>query len=183
MAAINRGIRFEICYAQCVAGDGIGRRNFISNFMNLIRATKGRGLVISSEARGVLGCRGPADVGNLLGVWGLARERGVEAMGVNCRAVVVNESLNRTSFRGVVDVIDGGEPYVAPEEKGKRKRGEVEEQTPKLSKRAKARLKKESAKTVEATSLPIQNTTSSDTNTLQRAKEKTPSTIKSTSNG
>lgn len=194
MAAINRGIRFEICYSQCVSGDGNGRRNFISNFMNLVRATKGRGLVISSEARGVLGCRGPADVGNLLGVWGLARERAVEAMGVNCRAVVVNEGLRRTSFRGVVDVIDGGEPYVAPEGKGKgkgkRKLDEVEE-VPKLSKRAKARLRKEKTKEMEEAPSPGQSSAPAIPSSSSKPEPETGpepdvtsrSTIKSTSNG
>ncbi len=77
MTAINRGIRIEICYGQATGEDSSARRNFISNTMAIVRATKGRGIVISSEARNVLGLRAPADVLNLLGVWGLARERGV----------------------------------------------------------------------------------------------------------
>lgn len=68
--------------------------------------------MLSSEARDVLGCRSPADVLNLLNVWGLSRDRGVEAMGVNPRGVVVNEGLKRSAFRGVIDVIDGGEREV-----------------------------------------------------------------------
>jgi len=112
MAAVNRGIRFEICYGQATLDDSGARRNFISNVMALVRCTKGRGFVVSSEARDVLGCRAPADVLNLLNVWGLSRDRGVEAMGVNPRGVVVNEGLKRSAFRGVIDVIDGGEREV-----------------------------------------------------------------------
>ena len=39
----------------------------------------GRGLLVSSEARDAMGLRAPADVMNLLAVWGLPRERGAEA--------------------------------------------------------------------------------------------------------
>ncbi|ORY57186.1 RNase P subunit p30 [Pseudomassariella vexata] len=105
MAAVNRGMRFEICYAQFLLADARGRSNFIGNVMSLMRATKGRGLVVSSEAKGVMGLRGPADVANLLAVWGLGTERGMEALGVNPRAVVVNEGIKRTSFRGVIDIV------------------------------------------------------------------------------
>jgi ribonuclease P/MRP protein subunit RPP1 len=76
MTAVNRGIRFEICYSQSMeSGGGDARRNFIGNVIAIVRATRGRGLVISSGAQSVLGVRAPADVLNLLAVWGLQRER------------------------------------------------------------------------------------------------------------
>jgi ribonuclease P/MRP protein subunit RPP1 len=109
MTAVNRGIRFEICYAQATMEDAGARRNFISNCLGILRATKGRGLVVSSEAKSVLGVRAPADVINLMAVWGLGREKGMESLTVNPRGVVVNDRIKRTSFRGVIDVIDGGE--------------------------------------------------------------------------
>lgn len=109
MTAVNRGVLFEICYAQATMEGGGARRNFISNCLGIIRATKGRGLVISSEAKGVLGVRAPADVINLMAVWELGREKGMESLSVNPRSLVVNERIKRTSFRGVIAVIDGGE--------------------------------------------------------------------------
>lgn len=113
MTAINRGIKFEICYGQPLGNkDNHARRNFISNVMAVVRATKGRGLVISSEAKTVLGVRAPADVENLMVVWGLNRDRGSKAMCVAPRSVVVNEGMKRRSFRGVVDVVDGGQSIV-----------------------------------------------------------------------
>jgi ribonuclease P/MRP protein subunit RPP1 len=156
MTAIHRGIRFEICYAKMVEGDSNVRRNFISNCLGILRATRGRGLVVSSESRSVLGVRAPADVLNLLSIWGLARERGMESLGVNPRGVVINEGLKRSSFRGVVDVIDGGqEGFVDPAKekeetpvngsnkgKGKRKVEEASgEGMPQMSKRAAKRAK------------------------------------------
>ncbi|CAL3972228.1 hypothetical protein PZA11_004597 [Diplocarpon coronariae] len=151
MTAIHRGLRIEICYGQATGGDASARRNFISNVLAIVRATKGRGLVISSEARSVLGVRAPADVLNLLGVWGLGRERGLESVGVRAREVIVNERLKRGSFRGVVDVVYGGEK-AAREEHGilpdksvkKSKREAVEspaDGTPVLSKRAQKRAR------------------------------------------
>ncbi|KAK1455436.1 RNase P subunit p30 [Colletotrichum melonis] len=121
MAAVARGVKFEVCYAQVLTssssggGGSIGpppdaraRATFISNFASLVRATKGRGIVVSSEARGALGLRAPNDVVNLLAVWGLGSERGTEALGVNPRGVVVNEGIKRSGFRGVVNVLEVG---------------------------------------------------------------------------
>jgi ribonuclease P/MRP protein subunit RPP1 len=110
MTAIRRGIRFEICYAQAVQDGGAEkRRNFISNTLAIVRATRGRGLIVSSEARSVLGVRAPADVGNLLNVWGVEKEQAKEAVTVAPRSVVVNERMRRTSYKGVIDVVEGGE--------------------------------------------------------------------------
>ncbi|OHE96693.1 RNase P subunit p30 [Colletotrichum orchidophilum] len=120
MAAVSRGVKFEVCYSQILtssaaAGSDFGpppdvraRATFISNFASLVRATKGRGIVVSSEARGALGLRAPNDVVNLLAVWGLGSEKGTEALGVNPRGVVINEGIKRSGFRGVVNVLEVG---------------------------------------------------------------------------
>ena len=107
--AIEQGKRFEICYSTGVGGDAMARRNLISNATQLIRASRGRGLIISSEAKNALACRGPWDVVNLAAVWGLGQERGHEAITKETRTVVVTAGLRRTSYRGAVDVIYGGE--------------------------------------------------------------------------
>ena len=130
-SALQRGIRFEVCYGPGVLNSdgGASRRNLISNATQLIRATRGKGIVISSEAKRALACRGPADVVNLAVLWGLGQERGMEAVGKEARSVVVQAEMKRRSFRGVVDVVYGGEkPEREPEkptkdrqEKGKRK--------------------------------------------------------------
>lgn len=131
--AIKSGKRFEINYSQGLLGDPQARRNLISNATQLIRASRGRGLILSSEtkAEGV-GLRGPWDAINLACVWGLGQERGYEAMSKECRSVVVSAQLKRTSYRGVVDVVYGGEKPVPPLEKeverkevqGKQKQGQ-----------------------------------------------------------
>jgi len=85
--------------------------------------------VISSEAARVTGLRGPWDVVNLACVWGLGQERGHEAVNKEARTVVVSAQLKRTSYRGVVDIVYGGEkPQKKPPDtvaKGKGKRQQV----------------------------------------------------------
>ncbi|ELR05878.1 hypothetical protein VC83_06425 [Pseudogymnoascus destructans] len=156
MTAVKRGVRIELCYSQALQGGSVDRRNVIMNIQSIVRATSGRGLVVSSEARSVLGVRAPADVGNLLAVWGLSGERAVEAQTINPRSVVVNETIKRTGFRGVVDVVDGGrkpESEKASSKEaangqvnGKRKNEQAEEAVPTMSKRKVKKLKMEALK-------------------------------------
>lgn len=108
-SALQRGIRFEICYSPGITGGSEARRNLISGATALIRATRGRGLIISSDARNALGLRGPWDVINLAVVWGMGQERGKEAVCEEARKVVQLARLKRESFRGVVDIVYGGE--------------------------------------------------------------------------
>ncbi|KAI9662362.1 MAG: hypothetical protein M1821_008529 [Bathelium mastoideum] len=109
-AAVARGVRVEIAYGPGVlASETAARRNLIGNATQLVRATRGRGLVLSSEAARALGCRAPWDVVNLAAVWGLGAERGKEAVTSGARHVVVAAQLRRTSYRGVIEVVEGGE--------------------------------------------------------------------------
>ena len=71
--AIKLGKKIEICYGQGILGESQGRRNLISNVTQLIRATRARGLIISSEAKAAVACRGPWDAINLAAVWGLGQ--------------------------------------------------------------------------------------------------------------
>ncbi|WPH02486.1 Hypothetical protein R9X50_00535000 [Acrodontium crateriforme] len=116
MEAIKQGKKFEICYAGATstAGNTSGgsaseaRRNLIQNATQLIRATRGRGIILSSEARAAVACRAPWDVINLAALWDLGTERGVEAVGKESRSAVVQAKMKRTGYRGVIDVIYGG---------------------------------------------------------------------------
>ncbi|KAL4738990.1 RNase P subunit p30-domain-containing protein [Aspergillus similis] len=109
-AAVARGIRFEICYGPGITGSGLeARRNLIGNAMALIRATRGRGIIVSSEAKRALGVRAPFDVINLACVWGLSQELGKEAISAEPRKVTALAQLKRTSWRGIIDVVDGGQ--------------------------------------------------------------------------
>jgi ribonuclease P/MRP protein subunit RPP1 len=108
--AISRGIKIEIAYSQGImASDPLAKRNLISNATQLIRVTRGRGLLFSSEAKSVLGIRAPSDVINLASVWGLGTERGRDGLTKEPRSVVEFARLKRESFKGIVDIVHGGE--------------------------------------------------------------------------
>ncbi|KAF3057334.1 putative ribonuclease P protein subunit 3 [Daldinia childiae] len=108
MAAVARGLRFEIAYGQTLrpGADDRARATFAGNVIQLVRATRGRGLIVSSEAADTMALRAPVDIVNLLAVWGLPTDKGMEALGVNPRGVVVNEGIKRSGFRGVVDIVN-----------------------------------------------------------------------------
>ncbi|PHH83713.1 hypothetical protein CDD82_4675 [Ophiocordyceps australis] len=105
MAAVDRGVRFEISYAQLLNADARGRANFIANLSALVRVTRGRGFILSSAAPDALSMRAPADAVNLMSVWGLASEKGLEGFRSLPRSLVVNEGIKRSGFRGVVDIV------------------------------------------------------------------------------
>jgi len=108
--AIARGIKIELCYSQgLLSNDPQAKRNLINNATQLIRVTRGRGLIFSSEARSVLGIRAPGDVINLASVWGLGTERGKDGLIREPRSVVEYARLKRESFKGIIDIVYGGE--------------------------------------------------------------------------
>ncbi|KAI0169824.1 PHP domain-like protein [Hypoxylon sp. FL1284] len=126
MAAVNRGVRFEICYGRALgSSDARARANLAGNVAQLVRATRGRGLVLGSEAPGPAALRAPADLLNLLAVWGLPADRGRDALGSVPRALVANEAVKRSGFRGVVDIVGLADrpPGEEQQEKGQQTKG------------------------------------------------------------
>lgn len=107
--AHRRGAALEISYAASLVGDANARRNTIANCVSLVRASRSRGLVVSSGAAKAGACRAPWDVVNLFAVWGMKQEVAFEAVSKDARSVVVRSGLKRSSWRGVVDIIHGGE--------------------------------------------------------------------------
>lgn len=125
-SALARGIKIELCYSQGIlSNDPLAKRNLISNATSLIRVTRGRGLIFSSEAKTALGIRAPGDVINLASVWGLGTERGKDGLTKEPRSVVDFARLKRQSFKGIVDIIHGGEkPAEKPAADAKDKQGQ-----------------------------------------------------------
>lgn len=153
-AAVERGVRLEICYGPGITGSGVdARRNLIGNAAALIRAARARGIIISSEARRALGIRAPWDVINLACVWGLSQERGKEAICEEARKVTALAKLKRTSWRGVIDVVYGGEkPNV--EESAPKKKGAAKTATPQTEGNADS-LKRKADPTTEEAEKPL----------------------------
>jgi ribonuclease P/MRP protein subunit RPP1 len=150
MLAVEKGVKIELCYSPGLVGDEHVRRLMIQNASALIKATRGRGIIISSEAAGALGCRAPHDLVNLATVWGLKQDRAVEAVAEQCRMAVAASQLRKRSFRGAIDVVYGGEkppPKHIDEKSSKQKKrrgtnnaGPEEQQTPQESGSKKIKL-------------------------------------------
>ncbi|KAF1997615.1 PHP domain-like protein [Amniculicola lignicola CBS 123094] len=158
--AIARGVKIELCYSQALlSSDPVAKRNLISNAVQLIRVTRGRGLLFSSEAKHVLGIRAPSDIMNLASVWGLGHERGKDGLTREPRSVVEFARLKRTSYRGVVDVVYGGEKP-APEEKKekpahKTPKNQQNQKTQKEQNQTQTQTQKRKADSIEST--PVQS--------------------------
>ena len=99
-------------------GSAEKRRNLISGATGLIRATRKRGIIISSEARNALGVRAPWDLINLAAVWGLDQEKGRNAVDEEARKVVALARMKRESFRGVVDFLQDQRSGVGDTDQG-----------------------------------------------------------------
>jgi ribonuclease P/MRP protein subunit RPP1 len=174
--AVRRGIAIELCYSaatapgseggasstqgasqagasQVAANETEARRNAFTNAQALLRASRGgRGVIISSGARSVLGLRAPGDAVNLAIVWGMRPDAAADAVGEAARKTLAAARLRGKSFRGVVEVVYGGEKpapvpkkLVVQEGPGKRKALEDGESptVKKESKRAAKRAKKD----------------------------------------
>ena len=68
--AVARGVVFELCYSELLQ-DQSSRRWQINNAQQLTRASRGRGIIISSRARRPLETRDALDVANMGFLFGL----------------------------------------------------------------------------------------------------------------
>lgn len=130
--AVRRGIAIELCYSGATSGGEAGatgtqgasqvgasqaavnetevRRNAFTNAQALLRASRGgRGVIISSGARSALGIRAPGDAINLAVVWGMKPDAAADAVGETVRKTLAAARIRSKSYRGVVEVVYGGE--------------------------------------------------------------------------
>ncbi|XP_033119498.1 ribonuclease P protein subunit p30-like isoform X1 [Anneissia japonica] len=101
-AALDRGIHFEINYAPAIR-DTYTRRNIISNAHALATVSKGKNIIISSQADRIMELRSPYDVANLGLLFGLSENQSKDAVSRNCRALIMH-SVSRRSVRSTLSV-------------------------------------------------------------------------------
>ncbi|BFZ55915.1 RNA-binding RNA processing protein rpp1 [Savitreella phatthalungensis] len=102
--AYGRGVGLEISYAAAMADDTAGRRCLFSNASSLVRASRGKGILISSGAASQNLLRSPHDMINLATFWGLPQNRAAQAVGDNARKLIVKAMTRRTVHKGVVRI-------------------------------------------------------------------------------
>jgi len=100
--AIQRGIHFEISYSAALE-DATARRSLIKNATNLVRATQGKNIIITSQAMKAMDLRGPYDVANLCSLFGLDMTTAKHALSHNCKTVL-ELAENRKSVKSVFSV-------------------------------------------------------------------------------
>ncbi|KAG7661295.1 RPP1 [[Candida] subhashii] len=115
-SGIEKGIKFEICYSSLVSGSigyaNVGnetnvnliKKNFFSNVLQLVRATRSRGIVVSSGATQPLQIRNSNDILVLLKTLGLDRSRAKSCISVNPERVLVNGRLRVKSYKQTISV-------------------------------------------------------------------------------
>ncbi|CAG8510753.1 12291_t:CDS:2 [Dentiscutata erythropus] len=99
--AIERGIFFEISYAPAIR-DSTSRHHLISNAQNLVRVSRGKNIIITSEAQRAMELRGPYNIVNLGTIMGMNQATAKESITTNCRAVVIHAATRRDTHKAVV---------------------------------------------------------------------------------
>lgn len=115
--ALTRGIHFEVCYAGLIAGPAgyesstalgtlahISRKTFFSNCLQLIRASRCRGIVFSSGACEPLHVRNYADILAIMSQLGLKVSNAKDGFVRWPEATLVNGRLRRKSHKQTVMV-------------------------------------------------------------------------------
>jgi len=86
---------FEICYSAALR-DASARRYLMNNATDLVRITKGKNIILSSEARHALELRGPYDVMNLSCLFGIDLALSKQTISSNCRAAILHGEARKT---------------------------------------------------------------------------------------
>lgn len=121
-SALEKGIKFEICYSPMISGPAgysiqtandnmslsktalLVRKYFFSNVLQLIRATRSKGLVVSSGATQPLQMRNLSDILSLLKTVGLDNSRAKSCVTDNPEKVLVNGRLKIKSYKQTITV-------------------------------------------------------------------------------
>ena len=90
--AISKGIYFEISYAAAIS-DLNARKSLAINSKNLIRATKGKNIIISSNAQNAMQLRSPNDLMNLYSLFGLNPDKAKAALSKTCRSLLLQAGM------------------------------------------------------------------------------------------
>ncbi|GEQ68751.1 hypothetical protein JCM33374_g2419 [Metschnikowia sp. JCM 33374] len=119
-SALAKGIKFEVCYSGLIAGPAgyesstalgasghMSRKNFFSNCIQLIRASRCQGLVFSSGATEPLHVRNYADVLAIMKSLGLKVSNSKQGFTSHPQSVLVKGRLRVKSNKQTVMIGDG----------------------------------------------------------------------------
>jgi ribonuclease P/MRP protein subunit RPP1 len=98
--AIARGIHFEISIGSALKDPNI-RRHMLSNALHLVRVTKGRNIIITSEAQRAIDLRAPYDLINLGVLFGLNQAEAKLCIAKHCNSMLLHGATRKTA-KGVI---------------------------------------------------------------------------------
>jgi len=114
-AVLAAGVVFELPYAPSVRDAGC-RRHSAANAAALLRLTRGRGVVLTSQARAPLELRGAREAAAVAGSWGMTRAQARAALalgGAGVRAALAHAEARLSRARGGVS-LHAGAPLAPP---------------------------------------------------------------------
>jgi len=119
-SAIEKGIKFEICYSPMIGGSAaytmsndnlrlsstgqLIRKNFFNNALQLIRASRSKGLIVSSGASQPLHVRNSSDIINLLKTLDLDSSRSKACVTLNPEKVLISGRLRVKSYKQTIQI-------------------------------------------------------------------------------
>lgn len=80
------------------------RKNLVANAAHIIRSSRSKAIIVSSEAYSPVVCRGPYDVVNLATTWGLDHMRARNAIEKIPEAVIKSGNLRSNSYKQVIQI-------------------------------------------------------------------------------
>lgn len=91
---LRAGLVFEVDFAAAIR-DSVARQSLITNTANLLRLTRGRGVLLTSGAQTALELRSPLDAAAIAGLFGLSRKDALSAMSETALAVIRHAQQRR----------------------------------------------------------------------------------------
>jgi len=101
--AVSRGIMFELTYSSGFK-DRVSKRMMIANALQIVEATKGKNLIISSGALDAFSQRSPNDVINLGIMFGMTQDQAKRALVDNPKSVLKHAAA-REIYKSTVQVL------------------------------------------------------------------------------
>eukprot|EP00112_Aurelia_sp_Birch-Aquarium-sp1_P026067 Seg900.8 transcript_id=Seg900.8/GoldUCD/mRNA.D3Y31 product="putative ribonuclease P protein subunit 3" protein_id=Seg900.8/GoldUCD/D3Y31 len=108
-AAVERGVYLEVSYASAIRSTSL-RQNVLANGISLVKRSKGRGVIISSNAENFMEIRGPNDVSNLGVMFGLKEAKSKLAISKNCHDVILHAYSRKHTAKCVITMRKVGQP-------------------------------------------------------------------------
>ncbi|TFK47451.1 PHP domain-like protein [Heliocybe sulcata] len=118
--ALKNGAVFEINYAGAMEGEG--KRNWWAGARELVRVTKGKGVLVSGSVNNEWDLRAPRDVANLITLLGLPQDVAHHAATTIPKSLVVRAQTRRTyrailsEPRIVIPQPDSTQPHPEPQQ-------------------------------------------------------------------